>query len=102
MPEDLEIFLYRYTALVLVNLWEQGCEASLYMDQLMRELERFSDIPVLRLTLTEYRDWARAHGIYGTPALVAYYQGRPLFRLMGRATPAELVQRLRQHGVDQL
>jgi thiol-disulfide isomerase/thioredoxin len=100
MYRDLELFLHSYAGLVLVNLWEQGCEASLYMDQLMRELERFTRIPVLRLTLTEYRDWARAHGVYGTPALVAYYQGRPLFRLIGRATPAELLQRLRQYGVD--
>ncbi len=100
MHRDLESFLHSYAGLVLVNIWEQDCEASRYMDLLMQELERVSPVPVLRLTLTEYRDWAQAHGIYGTPALVAYYHGRPLFRLIGRITPAELVQRLQQHGVD--
>jgi thiol-disulfide isomerase/thioredoxin len=84
---------------VLVNLWEQHCQASLYMDQLMHELERFKPIPILRLTLTEYRDWAGDHGIYGTPALIAYQDGRPLFRLIGRVTPIELLQRLAEHGL---
>jgi thiol-disulfide isomerase/thioredoxin len=102
MPGDLETFLHSYTGLVLVNLWGQGCEASLYMDHIMCEFERVTHVPVLRLTLTEYRDWARAHGIYGTPALVVYYQGRPLFRLIGRTTPAELLRRLRRHGIERL
>ena len=99
MYRDLEVFLHSYAGLVLVNLWEQNCQASLHMDQLMRELERFKPIPIMRLTLTEYRDWAGAHGIYGTPALIAYHDGRPLFRLIGRVTPTELLQRLVEHGL---
>jgi thiol-disulfide isomerase/thioredoxin len=99
MYGDLEAFLHSYVGLVLVNLWEQDCHASRYMDQLMQELERFRRIPILRLTLTEYRDWARAHGIYGTPALIAYYHGRPLFRLIGRVTPTEILQRLQHYDL---
>ena len=98
MHRDLEAFLRSYAGLVFVNLWEQDCHASLYMDQLMQELERFRRIPILRLTLTEYRDWAKAHGIYGTPALIVYDHGRPLFRLIGRVTPTEILQRLQDYG----
>lgn len=102
MSGDLEQFLRDYSGLVLVNLWADDCDASRYMEQLMHEFERYAPIPVLRLTLHEYREWATAHGIYGTPALIAYYQSRPLFRLIGRVTPAELLQRLRQHGIEHL
>jgi thiol-disulfide isomerase/thioredoxin len=102
MSGDLEKFLREYSGLVLVNLWADECEASRYMEQLMHEFERYATIPVLRLMLHEHRKWAMAHGIYGTPALIAYYQNRPLFRLIGRVTPAELLQRLRQHGIDQV
>jgi hypothetical protein len=98
MNGDLEIFLRNYAGLVLINLWEQDCPASRAMEQLMRELERSATLPILRLTLTDYHDWARRHGVYGTPALVAYYQGRPLFRLIGRTTLSELLQRLHDHG----
>lgn len=93
MSKELEEFLRTYSELVLVNLWDDACAASRYMEQLMREIERLKGIPVLRLHLAEHRDWAREHGVYGTPALVVYYHGRPLFRLIGRVTSAELLQR---------
>jgi hypothetical protein len=98
MHGDLEVFLRAYAGLVLINLWEQDCQASHSMDQLMNELEYTERIPVLRLTLTEYRHWAQVHGIYGTPALIAYYQRRPLFRLLGRVTSTELLRRLQDYG----
>ena len=94
MDGDLERLLHEHSELIFVNLWDSDCEASQYMDQLMRELEHRTTVSVLRLNLTEYRDWAIRHGIYGTPALVAYYRGRPLFRLIGRVTLAELLQRM--------
>jgi hypothetical protein len=97
MYDDLETFLRHHTGLVLVNLWERDCLASAYMEQLMHELEQHSHIPILRLTLAEHRDWAHLHGVYGTPALIAYYQGRWLFRLIGRVTPTELLQRLQDY-----
>ena len=93
MSDDLDTFLQNYAELVLVNFWDEDCEASHYMEQLLSETERFRYIPVLRLSLAEHRDWAKAHGIYGTPALVVYHQHRPLFRLMGRVTAEELLQR---------
>jgi thioredoxin-like negative regulator of GroEL len=93
MSDDLDTFLQSYAELVLINLWDEDCEASHYMEQLLSETERFRHIPVLRLRLAEHRDWAQAHGIHGTPALVVYHQHRPLFRLMGRVTAEELLQR---------
>lgn len=99
MHRDLEMFLHNYTGLVLIHFWEQDCQASRLMEPLLRDLENSARYPVLRLTLTEYRDWAHRHGIYGTPALLAYDQGRPLFRLVGRITPAELFQRLQDAGL---
>jgi hypothetical protein len=99
MYDDLDALLHGYADLILVNLWDSRCEASLYMEQLMYECERHLSVPILRLKLTEYRDWAGAHGIYGTPALVAYYRGRPVFRLIGRVTPSELLQRLHSFGL---
>ena len=99
MYDDLEMFLHNHMGLVLVNLWEHDCLASAYMEHLMHELQQRSRVPILRLTLAEYRDWARLHGVYGTPALIAYYHGRPLFRLMGRVTLTELLQRLRDYDL---
>lgn len=96
MHSDLEQFLQHYSELVLINLWEHTGEASLYMDRLMQDVERTLPVPVLRLRLTEHREWARTHGIYGTPALLAYYRGQPLFRCMGRITFDELLYRLRR------
>ncbi len=93
MSRELDDFLRGYADLVLVNFWHEGCEASRYMEQLIGSIERFNDIPVLRLTLPEHRDWAGAHGIYGTPALIVYYRHQPLFRLIGRVTSHELLQR---------
>ena len=102
MEQDLEHLLRNNTALVLINIWDDDCDASLYMEQLMQAFEQYASALVLRLTLTEYREWAHAHGIYGTPALVAYRQGRLLFRVLGRITPEELLQRLRQCGIEHL
>ena len=99
MSSELEEFLRSHTELVLVNLWDDNCEASRYMEGLMGEIEHAKRIPVLRLHLAEHRDWAGAHGVYGTPALVVYYRGRPLFRLLGRVTPAELLQRFLDFGL---
>lgn len=93
MSKELEEFLRTYSELVLVNLWDEECEASRYMERLMGEIERLKRVPVLRLYLADHRDWAKAHGVYGTPALIVYYHGRPLFRLIGRVTTAELLQR---------
>jgi thiol-disulfide isomerase/thioredoxin len=99
MSSELEEFLRSHAELVLINLWDDNCEASRYMEGLMGEIEHAKRIPVLRLHLAEHRDWARAHGVYGTPALVVYYRGRPLFRLLGRVTPAELLQRFLDFGL---
>jgi hypothetical protein len=99
MHDDLEMFLCNHAGLVLVNIWERDCLASAYMERLMAELEQHSHIPILRLALGEYRDWAHLHGVYGTPALIAYYSGRPLFRFIGRITPTELLQRLQSYNL---
>lgn len=102
MEQDLDHLLRNNTALILINIWEDDCDASLYMEQLMQAFEQYASALILRLTLTEYREWAQAHGIYGTPALVAYQQGRLLFRILGRVTPEELLQRLRQYDIQDL
>lgn len=99
MHGDLEQFLHAYSELVLIHVRDDNCEGSLYMDRLMQELERTSQIPVLRLRFTEYHEWAHGHGIYGTPAIVAYHAGRLVFRLIGRVTPDELAQHLRDAGL---
>ncbi len=53
------------------------------------------------LALAEPRAWAHAHGVHGTPALVVYYRGQPLFRMMGRVTPTELLHRFQElHGKE--
>ena len=100
MDYDLEHILHSSTELVLINLWADDCDASVVMDELMQEFEPHATSLILRLTLSEYREWAQTHGIYGTPALVAYYQGRSLFRMMGRVTQAAQRQRLRQFGIE--
>ncbi len=92
MSPELEAFLHDYSDLVLVNFWHENCEASQYMERLLDSIERFKETPTLRLNLTEHADWARAHGIYGTPALAVYYQHQLLFRIVGRVTPEELLQ----------
>jgi len=96
MSNELEAFLQQYRDLVLVNFWDEDCEASQYMARLLDSVEPFHRFPVLRLTLAEHRAWAQAHGVYGTPALVAYYRGQPLLRISGRVTPEELRQRFQE------
>jgi thioredoxin-like negative regulator of GroEL len=96
MHNDLETFLHEYLDLVLVNFWEEETEASQYMEQLLDSIEALQNVPILRLKLAEHRNWAAAHGVYGTPALVAYYGGQPLLRISGRVTPEELHQRFQK------
>jgi hypothetical protein len=99
MSQDLAEFLQSYSGPVLVNLWEGDCSASREMEQRMQELESLTSIPVLRLAFPAYREWARAHDVYGTPALIAYHHGHCLFRLLGSTTVTVLLQRLRAYGL---
>lgn len=94
MRNDLEAFLQSYADLVVVYLWQEDSESSTYIEGLTGAIDRFKNVPIIRLTLSEHIEWAQAHGVYGTPAIVVYYQHRLLFRLIGRATPGELLQRL--------
>ncbi len=100
MAQDLDHLLHNNAQLVLINIWQADCDASLYMDELMQAFERYASALILRLTLAEYSEWAQTHGVFGTPAVVAYQHGRLLFRMMGRVTPEELLQRLRQCGIE--
>ena len=93
MSRELEEFLSSYTDLVLVRLGDENCDASRYMEQLLGDMDRFNHTPILHLTLSDHREWAHRHGIYGTPALVAYYQHQPILHIIGRVTSAELLQR---------
>ena len=99
MSRELETFLRRYPELVLVNFWQEGCDASRYMAQMLAGLEHFQQVSVLHLKLAEHRPWARDHGVFGTPALVVYYRKRALFRIIGRVTPEELLRRFRELDV---
>ena len=92
MSWELEEFLHTYSDLVLVHFQHENCEASRYMEQLLGSIERLKSTPVLHLALNEHREWAQAHGIYGTPALIVYYQHRVVCRIVGRVTPEELLQ----------
>jgi thioredoxin-like negative regulator of GroEL len=92
MSSDLEVFLQQYDDLVLVTLWEENYEASTYMVQLLESIAQLRRVPVLKLLLSEHREWAHQHGVHGTPALIVYYQHQPLFRVVGRLTPEELRQ----------
>jgi len=92
MSSDLEEFLQQYDDLVLVTLWEEDCEASAYMTQLLESIEQLRRVPVLKLLLAEHREWAYQHGVHGTPALIVYYRHQLLFRMVGRLTPEELLR----------
>ena len=94
MSSDLEAFLQSYADLVVVYFWQEESESSAYIERLTSAVDRFKNVPIIQLTLSEHVEWAQAHGIYGTPALIVYYQHQPLFRLIGRVTPGELLQRL--------
>ena len=99
MSRELETFLQRHPDLVLVSFWQEGCDASRYMAQMLATLEAFQRVSVLHLRLDEHRPWARGHGIFGTPALVVYRRRQPLFRIIGRITPDELLRRFRDFEV---
>lgn len=92
MSSDLEVFLQQYDDLVLVTLWEENCEASAYMVQVLESLEQLRRVPVLKLLLSEHREWAHQHGVHGTPALIVYYRHHLLLRIVGRVTPEELLR----------
>ena len=55
MSRELETFLRCQPDLVLVNFWQEGCEASRYMAQMLATLEEFQRVPVLHLRLDEHR-----------------------------------------------
>ena len=55
MSSELETFLRQYPDLVLVNFWQEGCDASRYMAQMLAGLERFQQVSVLHLKLGENR-----------------------------------------------
>lgn len=99
MSRELETFLQQHPDLVLVNFWQEGCAASRYMAQMLGTLEEFRRVSVLHLRLGEHRTWAHGHGIFGTPALVVYCRRQPLFRIIGRITPDELLRRFRDLDV---
>ena len=92
MSSDLETFLQQYSDLVLVTFWEEHSEASAYMAQLLDHIEQLRQAPLLKLGLAEHREWAYAHGVHGTPALIVYYQHQMLFKVIGRITPEELLR----------
>ena len=100
MSRELETFLQQYPDLVLVNFWQEGCDASRYMAQMLAGLEHFQQVSVLHLKLSQHRPWACHHGVFGTPALVVYYRSRALFRIIGRVTPEELLRRFRELDVE--
>ena len=102
MSSDLEVFLQQYDDLVLVTLWEENCEASAYMVQLLESIEQLRRVPVLKLLLSEHREWAHQHGIHGTPALIGYYRHQLLFRMVGRLTPEELLRCFQQLPLESL
>ena len=102
MSRELETFLQQHPDVVLVNFWQEGCDASRYMAQMLATLEHFQRLPVLHLKLSEHRLWASGHGIFGTPALVVYCRRRPLLRIIGRVTPEELIRRFRDLEVEDL
>lgn len=92
MSRELEEFLSSYTDLVLVRLWDAHCEASRYMAQVLDEIDCFSHTPIIHLILSDHQEWAQRHGIYGTPALIAYAHNQPILRIIGRVTADELLQ----------
>jgi hypothetical protein len=92
MSSDLEAFLQQYSDLVLVTFWEDNSDAGAYMAQLLDHIEPLRQVPVLKLALAEHREWAHSHGVHGTPALIVYYRHQPLFRVIGRVTPEELLR----------
>jgi hypothetical protein len=94
MRNDLEAFLRSYADLVVVYFWQEGYESKAYIEHLTGAIDRFKNVPIIQLSLPEYTEWAQAHGVYGTPAIIVYYRHQPLFRLVGRVTPDELLQRL--------
>ncbi len=100
MSRELETFLQQYPDLVLVNFWQEGCDASRHMAQMLGGLDDFQQVSVLHLKLSEHRPWACDHGVFGTPALVVYYRSRVLFRIIGRVTPEELLRRFRELDVE--
>ena len=102
MSGELETFLRQYPDLVLVNFWQEGCDASRYMAQMLAGLGHFQQVSILHLKLAEHRPWARDHGVFGTPALVVYYRKRALFRIIGRVTPEELLRRVREVDVGKV
>ena len=102
MSDDLEKFLLHHPELVIVNFWERGTESSLIMEHVMREFERIRGPhcpPLICLDFLENQLWAMARGIFGTPGTLVYFQGKPLFRLLGLFSLEEFLKRLHEKGL---
>ena len=66
MSRELETFLQQYPDLVLVNFWQEGCDASRYMAEMLGGLAHFRQVSVLHLKLSEHRP-GRATTAFSAP-----------------------------------
>lgn len=54
------------------------------------------DIKLMDLTLHACRQWAAGHGVFGTPSILVFREGRAVAVILGVVEPEELEERLRQ------
>jgi len=96
MTDPLYAFLERQPGLVIVNLWEDYADACQAMEKVMARLEGESpvDLKILRLKLSENRQWATEHEVRGTPTLLIFINGNQVLRLRGNVAYDYLVERL--------
>ena len=100
MSQDLRDFLAAQPGVVLVALLVGDDPASLACDQALAELESGqARVQVLRLSFPDYRDWARAQGVPGHPAILLFRDGRREQVLLGRIAADELRPLLGGDGV---
>lgn len=96
MKDFLDEFLQTEDGVVLVNLWEDWADACRLMEEVMRAVEeqRRATVRVLRLSLSEHRDWAADHQVEGTPCLLVFRGGELVGAIRGVVDLPTLLRRL--------
>ena len=101
MNDVLDDFLKRQSGVVLVNLWEDYTEACTLMEEVMKQLEAVmgTNLHVLRLPMSENRQWAEQFRVRGTPSVLVFSEGKLVAKLRGRLEYKEVVNKLRSLGL---